>query len=308
MVTVTGLRRAAADVARLGLLAFALWFALAPRAGALAIAALGVAGLVWSRGISERNRQLARYVAGFVVFAALRNLCDDAGFPVQYGYPIAWDRALFGSVPTVLLQKAFYRPGVFGPVDRAVVFIYLSYFFIPPTALVLLWRCWPERLRPYVTATLALFATSGLVHLFWPTAPPWLAAENGQLEPVTQVLAAYLGKTAPAPYGYGAGLSGNAVAAMPSVHLGVTGLIALALWSTPLRWPATAYVFAMGFTIVYGAEHYVVDAIAGLFLMGVCWWWARRGGASSGTASRGEESGTTRTSREREIIHGSHLR
>jgi membrane-associated phospholipid phosphatase len=63
---------------------------------------------------------------------------------------------------------------------------------------------------------------------------------------------------------------------MPSVHLGVTTLIACALWSTPLRWPALGYLLAMGFAVVYGGEHYAVDVLAGVALAGAAWYWAGR--------------------------------
>lgn len=252
-----------------------LFAVLAPRHHALALAAVGAAAFVWAGNFPARHRELARYVAGFVVFAALRNLCGDAGFPVQFAYPIAWERALFGELPTIRLQHALLVPGRFGPLEVGTLAVYLTYFFVPPTVVVLLWRFWPDRLHRYVTATFVVFAVSGVVHLLVPTAPPWYAAERGYLTGVTQIGRAMFGKVSPATYGYGAGLSGNAVAAMPSVHLAVTVLIACALWRTWLRWLALAYIPIMAFTIVYGAEHYVVDCLGGVVLALAAWGLAR---------------------------------
>jgi membrane-associated phospholipid phosphatase len=62
---------------------------------------------------------------------------------------------------------------------------------------------------------------------------------------------------------------------MPSVHLGVTALIACAFWSTPLRWPTLLYVPAMGFAVVYGGEHYLIDVLAGVAIAIAAWYWAR---------------------------------
>jgi hypothetical protein len=59
------------------------------------------------------------------------------------------------------------------------------------------------------------------------------------------------------------------------VHLAVTVLIACALWPTWLRWLALTYIPIMAFTIVYGAEHYAVDCLAGIALALVEWRWAR---------------------------------
>jgi membrane-associated phospholipid phosphatase len=61
----------------------------------------------------------------------------------------------------------------------------------------------------------------------------------------------------------------NDVAAMPSLHAAYSLLVVLFLWDLAparLRWvrPALAlYPLAMAFALVYGAEHYVVDIVAG---------------------------------------------
>jgi membrane-associated phospholipid phosphatase len=201
-------------------------------------------------------------MAGFMVFVLARNLADDLGRPVQFIYPIALDR-LLGVTP---LQHAAW-------LDPLCVTLYLSYFLIPPTVLVLLWRLWPQRLPRYVVATLTMFAVSAVVHAMVPTAPPWLAAQAGYVPPAMQTVAHWFGENP--SYATGIGLSGNAVAAFPSVHLGVTTLIALALWETPIGWVALAYVPAMLWGIVYGAEHYVSDGLAGIALAIACWRGAR---------------------------------
>ena len=56
------------------------------------------------------------------------------------------------------------------------------------------------------------------------------------------------------------------MAAVPSLHAAYALLIALFLW--PLargawRIPLAAYPVAMGFALVYTAEHYVVDVLLG---------------------------------------------
>ncbi len=227
-------------------------------------------------------------MAGFVAFAALRNLADDAAIglhlPVRFDYVIHLEEALFawvpggitGGIPTAALQHAFLTPGRWGPLDYGTVLIYLSYFLVPPAAVVTIWRWWPDQLRRYVTATLALFTVAGIINLLVPTAPPWYAALYGKLTGVIQLGRAVVGEVSSPAYRYGSGLSGNAVAAMPSVHLGVTTLIACALWPTPLRWPALGYLLAMGLAVVYGGEHYAVDVLAGMLLAGAAWHWAGR--------------------------------
>ena len=45
----------------------------------------------------------------------------------------------------------------------------------------------------------------------------------------------------------------------------------LALWRTPLRLAAGAYLVAMSLAVVYTGDHYVVDVLAGMALAGVGW-------------------------------------
>jgi hypothetical protein len=58
----------------------------------------------------------------------------------------------------------------------------------------------------------------------------------------------------------------NLVAAIPSLHAGMTAAIAAFLWHRVHRgWRPllVAYVLIMAFTLVYTAEHYVVDILLG---------------------------------------------
>ena len=62
---------------------------------------------------------------------------------------------------------------------------------------------------------------------------------------------------------------GNPVAAMPSVHFAVACFVAwwtISMLRSPWRWSVLAYPLAMGFALVYDAEHYVVDLVGGLLL------------------------------------------
>lgn len=267
---VSGLRAAWRDVWPPAALVLGLFLVLSPRSGALAMAGGSTAALVWFRDAS-RHREVARYVLGFLLFAALRNLADDYAPRAFVAYPIVLDRALFGTVPSVWLQ-AHRTPAL----DTAAVMVYLSYFLVPFAVLAACWRVWPHQLRRYVTATLALFAVSVPVHLLLPTAPPWIASRLGALPGVSQVIAQWFGDGLPVVYQYGDALSGNLVAAMPSVHLGVTALVVSALWRTPLRSGALAYLALMFWAICYTGDHYFIDGLAGIALALLCWGYARQ--------------------------------
>ena len=65
---------------------------------------------------------------------------------------------------------------------------------------------------------------------------------------------------------------GNPFAAMPSLHSALTVLIVLALWRwRKLRAPAVLYLAAMGFTLVYCGEHYVIDLLVGAAVAVAAW-------------------------------------
>jgi membrane-associated phospholipid phosphatase len=64
----------------------------------------------------------------------------------------------------------------------------------------------------------------------------------------------------------------NLVAAIPSLHAGLTAAVTAFLWTRVQRkWRPllAAYVVVMAFTLVYTAEHYVVDILLGWVLAAV---------------------------------------
>ena len=81
----------------------------------------------------------------------------------------------------------------------------------------------------------------------------------------------------------------NLVAAIPSLHAGLTLAIAAFLWHrVQRRWRPllVAYVLIMAFTLVYTAEHYVIDillgwALAAVVLIAINWFEAREADGSA---------------------------
>ena len=77
--------------------------------------------------------------------------------------------------------------------------------------------------------------------------------------------------------------SANEVASVPSLHSGVTMLVALFLWSRvprPVRPLLALYPLAMGLTLMATGEHYFFDVLLGWIyagsVMGAWTWWERR--------------------------------
>ena len=80
----------------------------------------------------------------------------------------------------------------------------------------------------------------------------------------------------------------NAVAAMPSLHAGLSLLAALWFTRNAQRWIRVAsllYPLAMTIALVYFGEHYVIDCIFGFAVVLTAWkiadWWESRRDTSS---------------------------
>jgi hypothetical protein len=198
---------------------------------------------------------------------------------VRVEYPIKVDRALFGSPPTAVLQRALSRPGNPTPLDYGLVFLHWGWFLQPHSASAwILWRH-PDRF-PQAAALICGIFDIGLIGYFAiPTAPPWWAAEQGVAAAVhdrdvevtgmrrimVEVGERVWGSLWPGLYRL---LGGNPLAAMPSLHFGTSVMAASVLDDHGLvpgllGW---GYASVLGFALVYLGEHYVVDLAAGLAL------------------------------------------
>jgi hypothetical protein len=216
------------------------------------------------------------YLLGFILFIHLRALADKTGNPTRFDYVIHADQTLFmGVVPTVWLQQHFLSS------TWLILFamgVYASYFLAPHAVALALWRWRPERFQPFVAAFLATCFLSLILHFLLPTAPPWLAAQLGDLPHVVRITDDVGHQISAAAYQRGYALAdSNPVAAMPSLHMALTSLIAVIAWRAGDCWRilATLYAAAMLFSVIFLGEHYFTDALAGTFTALVGWQLAR---------------------------------
>jgi membrane-associated phospholipid phosphatase len=225
-----------------------------------------------------------RWVRGVVVdwlplMAVL--LCYDLSRPVRewlgttpHVLPqLDADRWTFGGLPTSTLQHALYDPGVAHWYDYATFFVYLSHFFVTLAVLAVLWRVSYPRFRQYRTLVVAL-ATAGFVtYVLFPAVPPWLAAYQGDIEPVPRALASMWSAVGIEPAHAlfeNRGEFYNQEAAIPSLHAAYPMLLLLFFWGagTWARVGLGAYALAMAFALVYTGEHYVSDIVIGWIYAG----------------------------------------
>ena len=233
------------------------------------------------------------YLTGFILFAQLRGFADGIGTPVQFDYAISAERALFlGEIPSIWLQDRLYTFARLGPLEFYTMAVYLSYFFVPHIVAFALWKWDRPRFKSYVFAFMVTLYVGLLVSALLPTAPPWMAGQLGYIPHVYQVVPDIAGHVTPGTYENVYEIAGaNPVAAMPSLHVAIPGVIAFALWKYNwLRWFGVGYAVSMLFAVVYLGEHYAVDGFAGLGVAAAAWvgvraYQARRQGSDSETGS-----------------------
>jgi membrane-associated phospholipid phosphatase len=234
-------------------------------------------------GHERRFRWLALYIVGFATFVQVRTLADETGIPAQFSYPIAIDGFIFlGVTPTVWLQERLYSADVVGAVDYASGLVYVSYFFAGHITALLLLLIAPWRFPRYCMAVLATVGAGMVAFFLLPTAPPWLASQAGQLDGATRIMPMVSAVFSGSAYETGSRIAGsNEVAAMPSLHMAITVVIALLAFDVSGRWGklrylAFVYPAAMAFALVYLGEHYFVDAAAGALVALGAWRFAAR--------------------------------
>jgi hypothetical protein len=237
----------------------------------LGFTVFGLAALVW---LPELTRPRMRrwwffYVGGTFLYTLLRAFADETSIPIRTGYIIDADRVLFfGAVPSEWLQARFFDVDGLRLHDYIAVALHWSFFVAPHAAAVGIF-VWRRDLFPRYAAILVGTLWAGLLLFFLlPTRPPWMAAELGRLTGVERVMD-YVGGTVHAnAYSslYRSLGEPNSVAAVPSIHMGIT--FAMFLWSRAhaprLAVPLLGYSLLMGLALVYLGEHYVADLLIGI--------------------------------------------
>jgi PAP2 superfamily len=192
------------------------------------------------------------------------------GSVVQAFYtPQVWfDTHVFSVDPTAQLQQWLYTPGLH-VWDYLAWACYMTHFFASFIIAGVLWKTNHARFRRYVPMFVGLTFIGYLTYLLYPAQPPWMASLAGHLPPTTRIIDQVwkhlhigLGQALYA----GGNKFDNNVAAMPSLHGGYPMLICLFFWkaaSPRKRILLAAYPICMAFSLVYTAEHFVIDIFVG---------------------------------------------
>ena len=203
-----------------------------------------------------------------------RGLADNTGRHVlvdeMYHHELSWFGRFFGGViPSVWLQDHLFDPNHIAWWESLVALMYCSHFVVPWLLVGILYvrnrDSWVLFARRVIAISIAALITYVLV----PAAPPWYASRQGLCEPLFRIVTRgwqLLGVPAAGELvSLGQGMA-NDVAALPSLHAGMTATISLYFWPRvrrSVRPFLIVYMLFMLFTLVYGAEHYVIDALVG---------------------------------------------
>ena len=229
---------------------------------------------------------------------------------VLVAYDLSRGAATLIGRPTVWLQERLKLP--YPPWwEIAISTVYMSFFILPYVVAAVLWLRDRDEWKAFVRLFVGLSLAALVVYVLLPAAPPWAAArctpadiDGGPSGPTCMFRSArgvpdggLLGAMQSRQDGangwveriIGRGwgnlnlhsasalidqgqASVNLVAAIPSLHAGLTAAVAAFLWTRVGRqWRPllVAYVLVMAFTLVYTAEHYVVDILLGWVLAAV---------------------------------------
>lgn len=258
---------------------------------------------LWTATIAWNNHRPWRSHLGFVrdwlptvlalvLYNLSRGLADNGAVPHVLEL-VAADLTMFGwatggVVPTVWLQRHLYDPDAIHWWDVLASWVYFSHFVVALAIAVVLWLRNRPRWAAFMRRFLFLCYAGLATYFLYPAAPPWWASQQGLIEEVSRI--STRGWHAIGMHGAGnmlnvGQIASNPVAAMPSLHTAWALFVVVFFLRSVRRrwWPLLlAYPLAMTFTLVYSAEHYVIDVLVGWAYVGLTFlivglaerWWA----------------------------------
>lgn len=188
---------------------------------------------------------------------------------VHYLELIKAEEWIFQVIPTITLQKNFFNPASLAWYDFTSTIFYFLHFALPLAFGYFLWMYNKTHFRQFVIAISLLSYAAWVTFVFYPTAPPWLAAKEQLLPEVTKILDYTLGAF-PTTYEFPTiyhNLNPNPVAAVPSLH-GAYPFLVLLFFIRFFKLKGLLflpYVLIVWTSMVYLGEHYVVDLLIGAF-------------------------------------------
>ena len=173
---------------------------------------------------------------------------------VQYVIPLRFEEKFFGEPLVILFQS--HRNIV---LDGLFSFIYILH---PSYLIILLLFLVFSHERLYIHAILSVGIASMiaiLCYIFFPVAPPWIAVPG-----ITRIQNLFL-----ILFGRGHSVDPNPYAAMPSMHVASSIIVAyylirLAPKSRIIQYFSYSLIILMILSVIYTGNHYLLDVIGGV--------------------------------------------
>ncbi len=205
----------------------------------------------------------------FLAYEEMRGFAAKTGFAPHDLSGL--ERAVFGgSIPTLVLQHAFYHPGVVSPQDLIGMFFYFIHFPLPIVVGFVFWVNGRDHYRRFVASLLLMCFIAFATYLFFPSAPPWYQFPHEVVKINNETVGALWDGKYSISEIYRS-FNPNQFAAFPSLHAAFPALAAVYAWNRyrALAFGLIAWSLAVVLSIVYLGEHYVVDALAGYVYVAV---------------------------------------
>ncbi len=244
---------------------------------------LGLAALLLGRG-KLFLRDWIPFIGLFFAYELMRGYADNFGAAIHVEDVLALERLLFlGQVPTQVLQAWLHPPTGVDPWAVLGTVFYFLHFPLPLAVAFFLWLRRRRAFYDYVAALIVLSMAGFVTYLLLPVAPPWWAAERGLLPGVEYLkeqgfndLARMFGFEGRYLFSYTIyQINPNQVAAVPSLHAAypfLAWLFARRALGRGAGWLMLTYSVCVWLAIVYIADHYVVDILAGLLYAAGAYW------------------------------------
>jgi membrane-associated phospholipid phosphatase len=229
-----------------------------------------------------------------------RSIADETGFTPHLAPQLRVETLLFGTpIPTVGLQEHLYTQGSLQWYDYSAWIVYITHFFGTLGLAAILWRFAYPLFKKWRTLVIGLSTAGFVTYVLYPAVPPWLAFQTGKIGHVDKIKDQIFDQTG--TKAITSAVEKNWVdktAAMPSLHSAFPLMMMLLFWHKGWKWriPFGLYALAMGLTLVYTGEHFVVDVFAGwayaigIYLLASLWWRRRERRADENAAAAGPDS------------------
>lgn len=180
---------------------------------------------------------------------------------------IAFERQIFGGVlPTAWLQHTLHSSEATAWFEYLFAVCHSLLFGIPLfLAIMLFWKRDVETMKRASVAVVLISLLGYMTYVLFPLTPPWMASLEGDIpEHLPRITLHALQKITPGRMV--ATFQPSPRGAMPSLHSGLPFLVFLICIKEFGRkaWWIVIPILLIWFEIVYGAEHYIIDIVAGI--------------------------------------------